>query len=174
MAESIVAGNSDDASPMTTADFSGGSTSNPISLSRDNDGGVSPQTLPDSLLKEEASESGESFRLETVSGDTELPILPMDVEGWMGGPSDEGKRKAREMRRRRKAEEAAKPKPLKVTPNAFVAVRVKSSVIRERMERVQQDMVEGDRRLRRLLVSLDKLHITLMVLKLDTPQQIAT
>ena len=159
----------EDASPMATEDL--GSPSCSTSLPRENDNVESDE---------------EGFRLGTIFG--ELPILPMDVEGLLmerektkslDGKqlSDNKGNKVRELRRLRKdlkAEEAARPKPPKITPNAFVAVRIRSSAVREKLEHVQQEMVNADRRMNRLVVSLDKLHITLMVTRLDTQEQIAT
>ena len=52
-------------------------------------------------------------------------------------------------------------------PNAFVSIRISSPEIRANVERVQQEMQHMDRQLRSAMFPLDKLHLTLMVLKLD-------
>lgn len=54
-----------------------------------------------------------------------------------------------------------------VEANAFVAIHIRSPKIRENIERVQQEMLWRNRSLDSTMVSLDKLHITLMVLRLD-------
>lgn len=52
-------------------------------------------------------------------------------------------------------------------PNAFVSIRIPSSQIRSKLEEIQQAMVEFEPSLKSSMVSLDKLHVTLMVLKLN-------
>ncbi len=54
----------------------------------------------------------------------------------------------------------------RVRPNAFVAVRIPSVQIRKGLESVQGAVVSFDRRLKDSLTSLDKLHLTLLVLRL--------
>ena len=51
-------------------------------------------------------------------------------------------------------------------PNAFVAVRVPSRHIREGLVAVQSGMVEKEKAVQSALTSLDKLHITLSVIRL--------
>ena len=58
-----------------------------------------------------------------------------------------------------------------IKPNAFVSIRISSPEIKANMERVQQEMQHRDRRLRSTMVSLDKLHLTLMVLRLDNSEE---
>ena len=58
-------------------------------------------------------------------------------------------------------------RPRKVTPNAFVAVRVPSRHIREGLATVQSGMVEKEKAVQSALTSLDKLHITLSVIRLE-------
>ena len=58
-------------------------------------------------------------------------------------------------------------RPRKVTPNAFVAVRVPSRHIREGLAAVQSGMVEKEKAVQSALTSLDKLHITLSVIRLE-------
>ena len=59
-------------------------------------------------------------------------------------------------------ETRAKP----ASPDAFLSLRIQSPQIRASFEEVQQVLVEKDPKLKGALVSLDKLHITLMVMKL--------
>ena len=59
----------------------------------------------------------------------------------------------------------------RVRPNAFVAIRVPSQQIRERLEGVQEEMVRAEPLLESSMVSLSKLHLTLMVLRLATPEE---
>ncbi len=51
-------------------------------------------------------------------------------------------------------------------PNAFVSIRISSSVVRESVARVQQIMLHRDSKLKSTFVSIDKLHLTLLVLRL--------
>lgn len=57
-------------------------------------------------------------------------------------------------------------------PNAFVSVRIPSAEIRTKLGEVQQAMVAHDKMLQFTLVSLDKLHLTLFVLRLDSEEEI--
>ena len=57
-------------------------------------------------------------------------------------------------------------------PNAFVSVRIPSTEIRTKLGEVQQAMVAHDKMLQFTLVSLDKLHLTLFVLRLDSEEEI--
>lgn len=52
-----------------------------------------------------------------------------------------------------------------------MAIRINSSLVRENIEKVQQEMVKRDQRLEPLMVSLDKLHFTLMVMRLSTTEE---
>jgi len=52
-----------------------------------------------------------------------------------------------------------------------VSIRVASPAIKAGIERIQQEMVGKNRSLRSTLVSLDKLHLTLMVLKLESEEE---
>ena len=58
-----------------------------------------------------------------------------------------------------------------VRPNAFIAVRVASWRIRDKVQQVQEQMVKEEPLLQSSMVSLDKLHLTLMVLKLDSEKE---
>lgn len=59
----------------------------------------------------------------------------------------------------------------KPVPNAFVSIRINSPIIKENMKKVQQEMVVRDSRLKPLMVSLDKLHLTLMVMQLKNKEE---
>lgn len=54
----------------------------------------------------------------------------------------------------------------KQRPDAFVAIRISSPQIRSSLEYIQSSITSAERRLGPAMVSLDKLHLTLMVLKL--------
>ena len=71
---------------------------------------------------------------------------------------------------RKKSDEKSgkKTKDKRPTPNAFVSVRILSPVIREGLAVVQEGMVEKDEEVRTVLTSLDKLHITLSVVRLES------
>ena len=64
-----------------------------------------------------------------------------------------------------------KSKPKRVSPDAFVAVRISSPSIRGSLELIQESLVEKNKKLKHTLVSLDKLHITMMVIKLGTDEE---
>ena len=67
------------------------------------------------------------------------------------------------------ATEGEGPKRLdhgRVVPDAFVAVRIDSPAIKSSLEEIQGCLLEKNKKLRRALVSLDTLHITLMVFRL--------
>ena len=67
-------------------------------------------------------------------------------------------------------EDPSKSKPKKAKkplPNAFVSVRIPSAEIRGKMKEIQDAMLEKEKKVKSTLVSLDKLHITLMVLRID-------
>ena len=57
-------------------------------------------------------------------------------------------------------------------PNAFVSVRVPSWRIKSKLQEVQDYMVETEPCLKSCLVSLDKLHVTMMVLRLKDEEEI--
>lgn len=65
-----------------------------------------------------------------------------------------------------------RPPGYRVRPNAFVAARIPSLLIREGLRSVQEAVVKYDRRLKDSLTSLDKLHLTLLVLNLPDNEDI--
>jgi 2'-5' RNA ligase len=64
-----------------------------------------------------------------------------------------------------------KSKPKRDSPDAFVAVRISSPFIRGSLELIQKSLVEKNKKLKHALVSLDKLHITMMVIKLGVDEE---
>ena len=59
----------------------------------------------------------------------------------------------------------------KSSPNAFVSIRIPSAEIRDKLGKIQRAMVAYDKTLQSTLVSLDKLHLTLFVLRLDSEEE---
>lgn len=57
--------------------------------------------------------------------------------------------------------------PKKPSPNAFVSLRISSPSIHRSLQAVQEGMVGKDEAVRSALTSLDKLHITLSVIRLE-------
>ena len=57
-------------------------------------------------------------------------------------------------------------------PNAFVSVRVSSQHIRSKLQELQDAMVKIEPSVQSCLVSLNKLHVTMMVLKLSNKTEI--
>ena len=62
-------------------------------------------------------------------------------------------------------------RPKKQHPDAFVAIRISSPQIRSSLEYIQSSIVSVESRLRQAMVSLNKLHLTLMVLKLGEDEE---
>ena len=58
-----------------------------------------------------------------------------------------------------------------MSPNAFVSVRVPSWRVKSKLQEVQDAMVEIEPCLKSCLVSLDKLHVTMMVLRLNDEEE---
>ena len=61
--------------------------------------------------------------------------------------------------------------PKKPSPNAFVSLRIGSPSIRSGLEEVQRSMVEKDRAVKGVLTSLNKLHVTLSVIRLENKEE---
>ena len=59
----------------------------------------------------------------------------------------------------------------KCFPNAFVSIRIPSAEIRDKLGEIQRAMVAYDKTLQSTLVSLDKLHLTLIILRLDSEEE---
>ena len=59
----------------------------------------------------------------------------------------------------------------RVRPNAFVSIWIPSPEIRNNVERVQQDMIRNEPLLESAMVPLEKLHITLMVMLLNSAEE---
>ncbi len=58
-----------------------------------------------------------------------------------------------------------------VRPNAFISIRIPSPDIKEKLTKLQDEMVKTNRYLRSSMVSLDKLHLTLMVMRLSNEEE---
>lgn len=57
------------------------------------------------------------------------------------------------------------------SPNAFVSLRISSPSIHSGLEEVQRSMVEKDRAVKGVLTSLDKLHVTLSIIRLENKEE---
>jgi hypothetical protein len=75
-------------------------------------------------------------------------------------------------RNKKKVDKETKPK--KPPPNAFVAVRIPSPDISAKFEEVQRALQEKDERLKQIFVPAAKNHITLMVMSLNSPEDLET
>lgn len=78
------------------------------------------------------------------------------------------KKKRDQMRSKKQVDKETKPK--KPPPNAFVAVRIPSPDISAKFEEVQRALQEKDKRLKQIFVPAAKNHITLMVTRLNNPE----
>ena len=79
-------------------------------------------------------------------------------------------KKSKKKWRKTKSEPPARGRRKKTerkTPDSFVAVRFSSPELRQRLEVVQQHMVEMDKKLKPTLIPLVKLHTTVMTLQLN-------
>ena len=54
-----------------------------------------------------------------------------------------------------------------VSPDAFVGIRITSPSVRESLKHIQESIVKKNGKLEGAMVSLNTLHITLMVIKLE-------
>ena len=79
-------------------------------------------------------------------------------------------RKERQGKGGKKSAEKSKV-PKRPSPNAFVSMRVPSPSIRQGLEEVQKWMVEKDPDIKPALTSLNKLHITLSVIRLENEEE---
>lgn len=120
----------------------------------------------------------------------EPSILAMDVEGILEAPvatrhhscqahtvdedSPIAKKAARRTRKSRAETTSSRKKKRveKVSPNAFVSVRISSAEICSRLRAVQDGMITANERLSKVLVPIEKSHITLMVLRVDSDEDI--
>ena len=59
-----------------------------------------------------------------------------------------------------------------IRPNAFVAIRIPSWRIKSKLQELQEAMVESEPNLKSCLVSLNKLHLTMMVLRLNSEEEV--
>ena len=80
--------------------------------------------------------------------------------------------KKRHGKRKNKKQTEKGTKPKKPPPNAFVAVRIPSPDISAKFEEVQRALQEKDERLKQVFVPAAKNHITLMVTRLNNPEEI--
>ena len=91
------------------------------------------------------------------------------------GREESGKRAYKRKRRRgKKAAKVSEDKPKRLPPNAFVAVRIPSPGIRDKLEEVQGALLAKDKSLEAVFVPAAKNHLTLVVMRLDhqVPEEI--
>ena len=98
-------------------------------------------------------------------------LSDMDIVGLINddtaGTVNRKRAKKRDDKRTKKESKPTRPKP-----NSFVAVQISSPVIKERLKEVQDAIVKHDTQLTKVLTSLQKLHITLMVITMETDEEI--
>ena len=116
--------------------------------------------------------------------DGEPSIMDLDVESLLDitptgsthhqarSVDEEGPKAKKASRKSRRAERDATSSPKKkrqkkALPNAFVAVRISSAEIHSKLKEVQDGMVAANERLAKVLVPIEKSHITLIILRLD-------
>lgn len=137
--------------------------------------GASPPTHPPGKKRKR------HWRKKKKSSDAAMFLSEADTPGLADIPTElteEGSKVSkRKMKRELRAEAMAsestqKEKRVRKAPNAFVSVRVASPVVREKLEAMQEHISEHDPKLSGLCVSTKKLHLTLMVMRLEDDEAI--
>lgn len=110
------------------------------------------------------------FDASDLSDEGSCSLFSIDVESLvLEGTDGRPKRKLPTDRKVKKRKKVKHDRPI---PNAFIALPVKSQIMRDQIEQLHYHMLQKDPKLKPLLIPLNRLHITLMVLKLDTQQDI--
>lgn len=93
---------------------------------------------------------------------------------WRQKVATREERRARSSKSDRKSENKSDStkKSKKPLPNAFVSVRIPSAEIRDKLQEIQEAIVARDNKLQSTLVSLDKLHLTLFVIRLESEAEV--
>jgi len=93
---------------------------------------------------------------------------------WQKKVATREKRRARSSKSDHKSDNKSDStkKSRKPLPNAFVSVRIPSAEIRDKLEEIQEAIVARDNKLQSTLVSLDKLHLTLFVIRLESEAEV--
>ena len=133
---------------------------------------VSTLTVPCSAIDGESLGTDASRHCSVSSEeDDEFPLSAIDVDGIF---SDEVVTKDAKFRKCNdgKRIKSKKPKIERVVPNAFVALPIKSVMIRSQIEQLHQHLLSKEPKIQNLLVPINRMHITLMVIKLDSEDDI--
>ena len=130
-------------------------------------------SIVDDVSCDKDSESCDGDRSMSPVVDDEFSLFSMDLPGLIDLVTEdkEERRKVRRGKRKHRSapnEDGSSSKSQRIRPNSFVAVRISSPSIRKQIEHVQNHMIQNDVSLKRVMTSLKKLHITLMVLRMDT------
>lgn len=134
-------------------------------------------SIVDDVSRDKDSESCDRDKSMSPVADDEFSLFSMDLPGLIDLVTDdkEKRRKVRHGKRKHSStpnEDGSSSKSQRIRPNSFVAVRISSPSIRKQIEHVQDHMIQNDVSLKRVMTSLKKLHITLMVLRMDTETDI--
>jgi len=89
-------------------------------------------------------------------------LLFSDSENDNPSTSKAAKRKGHKIKSKQKPK-----KPERKIPDSFVAVRFSSPEVKAKIQLAQENMVESDKKLKPTLISLAKLHVTLLTLQLS-------
>ena len=105
--------------------------------------------------------------------DNDDPLTLLHVEELLDNNAD-GKRTKRKLPNNPREQKAKKKgkKETRVFPNAFVALPIKSVSINQQIEQIQNHMLQKDPKVKRALIPLNRLHITLMVMRLSDQDSI--
>lgn len=139
---------------------------------RQEQGGLSPTTVPSSAIElcvtlpETFPDSSEEDQRGESQSDEDCPLSAIEVMSDYDHSAVKirktGGCKGRKL----------KPKHVKVKPNAFIALPIKSSSIKKQVENLQYHLITKEPRIKDTLIPLNKLHITLMVIRLETENDI--
>lgn len=131
-------------------------------------------TVPCSAIDSRSfASTGASFHCsvpEVSSDEDECPLSAIDVEEIVSEDSSKNSKF-------RKSNDGYRLKPKKykverVVPNAFVALPVKSVGVCSQIEHLHRHLILKEPKIHNVLVPINRMHITLMVMKLDSDDDI--
>ena len=148
-------------------------TAIPTSDSMPTDLSVVDSTVPcsavDSRFFASAGASLHCSMPEVSSDEDECPLSAIDVEEII----EDGMKSSKF----RKSNDGNRLKPKKhkikhITPNAFVALPVKSASVCSQIEDLHRHLISKEPKIHNVLMPINRMHITLMVIKLDNDDDI--
>lgn len=124
-----------------------------------------------------AVDIAETSKVQCFQSDDEIsPLSFMDVDELVMDSLEENKTKRKlpddhkRFKKTKKSRSTNKEKS--ISPNAFVAIPVKSVSVSLQIEYLHHHMLQKEPKVRNILIPLNRLHITLMVMRLDDQESI--